>query len=628
MKSKKIIISIIIVILILASLIGIYAFFFVRDNTSTLTMAEKNWIEANKNNVIDLDVINNYPVFNENGKGLLFDFISDMEDKTGLYFNEISYVYGKETTTDYSFKIVNEVDKNQITIYEDNYAVISANNIKYNKIEELKDVKLGVLEINEDNVVTYLNNANTTVYQDTSKLFDALENKEVDAIVLPKTVYLADIFKNNLYINYNISEMKETLVLQLGTNDKLNTIILKYFDKWDEENYDTTFGAYFTDFYFSKNNITEADKTKFQNKQYKYGFTSLPAFDKIINGRLYGINKDVLKTFAEIANIDVKYLSEYNNYSDLLEAFNTNKIDIYFNDSSIDKYELDVYNTVSIFNEEVVVLSKNNTNYVINSKQSLNKYEVAVIKNTKISKELSDLKVSTKGYNNLSSLLSKVDDQLIVVDKLTYMAYKDKYLSYYNEIYSFNLDENYTYTIRDISDNEVFINYYNFYLSFINELEVKNNIDFKIFTSYDSSNNLLYAIILFVLSLIGIIMMIKFKSKGKDKALKTISKDKKIKYIDMLTSLKNRNYLNDSIEKWDSSDIYPQSIVIVDLNNVAYINDNFGHEEGDVVIQEAANILIQNQMENSEIVRTSGNEFLVYLVKHQDKQVQTFTKAY
>ena len=105
-----------------------------------------------------------------------------------------------------------------------------------------------------------------------------------------------------------------------------------------------------------------------------------------------------------------------------------------------------------------------------------------------------------------------------------------------------------------------------------------------------------------------------------------LSKGDKLKYIDILTSLKNRNYLNDNIEKWDSSEIYPQTIVVIDLNNLAYINDNYGHEEGDKIIKEAANILIKNQIDNTEILRTNGNEFLVYMVSYDEKQVLSYVK--
>ena len=94
----------------------------------------------------------------------------------------------------------------------------------------------------------------------------------------------------------------------------------------------------------------------------------------------------------------------------------------------------------------------------------------------------------------------------------------------------------------------------------------------------------------------------------------------------MLTSLKNRSYLNDHIEKWDDSEVYPQSIIIVDLNNIAYVNDNYGHEEGDKLIKEAANILIRNQIINSEIIRSDGNEFLLYLVGYDEKQIVSYIR--
>ena len=94
----------------------------------------------------------------------------------------------------------------------------------------------------------------------------------------------------------------------------------------------------------------------------------------------------------------------------------------------------------------------------------------------------------------------------------------------------------------------------------------------------------------------------------------------------MLTSLKNRNYLNAKLPEWEECKIFPQAIVMVDLNNVKYVNDNYGHEEGDQLIIKAAAILVNTQLENSEIVRTDGNEFLIYLVSYSERQVDTYTK--
>ena len=106
----------------------------------------------------------------------------------------------------------------------------------------------------------------------------------------------------------------------------------------------------------------------------------------------------------------------------------------------------------------------------------------------------------------------------------------------------------------------------------------------------------------------------------------SFKKSEKIKYMDMLTSLKNRNYLNDNIDKWEESQVYPQAIIIIDLNNIAYINDNYGHNAGDEEIKEAANVLIKNQVINSDIVRTNGNEFLIYLVGYKERQIELYIR--
>ena len=105
-----------------------------------------------------------------------------------------------------------------------------------------------------------------------------------------------------------------------------------------------------------------------------------------------------------------------------------------------------------------------------------------------------------------------------------------------------------------------------------------------------------------------------------------IRKDEKLKFVDLLTSLKNRNYLNEKKSVWNNNTIYPQGVIILDLNNVKYLNDTFGHTEGDKQIKAAANILIKTQLDNTEIIRTDGNEFMVYLVNYSEKQVLNYIK--
>ena len=124
-----------------------------------------------------------------------------------------------------------------------------------------------------------------------------------------------------------------------------------------------------------------------------------------------------------------------------------------------------------------------------------------------------------------------------------------------------------------------------------------------------------------------VVLVIYFIRKSRKIVLNTkIKKDDKLRYIDMLTSLKNRNYLNEKMDIWNQNTIYPQSVIVIDLNNVKYLNDTFGHEEGDKQIQGAANVLIKTQLDNTEILRTDGNEFMIYMVGYSEKQVISYIK--
>ena len=83
---KKIIAIIVSIFVILLGVFGTYSIFFKQDKDTTLTLIEKQWIEDNKNQIIDLSIVNNIPVFNYEGAGVIFDFVNELEEKTGLEF--------------------------------------------------------------------------------------------------------------------------------------------------------------------------------------------------------------------------------------------------------------------------------------------------------------------------------------------------------------------------------------------------------------------------------------------------------------------------------------------------------------------------------------------------------------
>lgn len=631
MNKKKIIIGGIVafVVILALSLTG-YFLFIKQDKNSTLTLMDKRWIEDNKNTVIDLGILNDIPVFSYGGSGVLFDFVQDIEENTGLEFNKLPYAIGKEVPTEYAFEFVSTPSEGDIVFYQDHYAIFVSQNVKYGSLDKIPAMTLGVLSDDMADINYYLQ-ANSGLqyksYKNTRELISALQNGEVSGIVLPQILYFEELSTHDsLYNAYNITEMGQSLVLHLGTNSKLNSIITKYFKKWNSESLEHSYITHFSEMYFLFNNITEQEKTQFRSKSYVYGFVNYAPYDQTINQHLVGINKEVIRAFAKTADVDVKYI-EYDSIEDLTKAFNENKVDFMFGLGDTDSFDMDAVGTVSIYDEKLAVISSISNNLTINSLFSLKGRVVSTIRNSKISSLLQTYGITVKEYDTLDDILSSLDkNTILVVDSAVYDIYSKTKLKDYKVDYVTDLLYDYDFIARDIEANQLFNSYFNFYLSFMNEKSIQNKVTYKMF-SEDLTNSMAFYMLLAGVLILIVMFIILMKSKETNRKKNTsISKDSKLRYIDMLTSLKNRNYLNDSIAKWDSSEIYPQCIIIVDLNNVAYINDNYGHEEGDKVITEAANILIQAQVENTEIIRTNGNEFLIYMVEYEEKQVVSYIR--
>lgn len=130
--------------------------------------------------------------------------------------------------------------------------------------------------------------------------------------------------------------------------------------------------------------------------------------------------------------------------------------------------------------------------------------------------------------------------------------------------------------------------------------------------------------IIYIVIAIVIISVISYMLLKKDLYKKKTRKEDRLYYLDAMTNVKNRNYLNDNIEFWNSSKIYPQAIVIIDINKLKTLNDKYGHEAGDNQIRSVASVLIRTQKDNTEILRTDGDEFMIYMVGYDEKKVGSY----
>lgn len=627
---KKKIFLILATILLVAGVIGGY-FYFSSRKQETFTTEEQNWIDSNKNNVIDISVPRNIAGFTYMGKGVFFDFIEELEKKTGLTFNKVPYdVFEDVSSKDYAIEVVDTVEDGQLFVMKDNYIVISKQNDLYTVPSEMKDLKIGVLLNEQEEIEKNLKDAKVEFvgYETEEAMKEAFqaEDSTLNALVGLRSLYLDELLKDNLYVAYHITDMTKNYVITLNGEGTLNSIIQKTYTNWQKEKFELSYHENLLDTFYEYKGVTEKERTSLRDKTYIYAFNENGAYDKEKNGRLQGINYQIVKSFAEFANIDMEYSQAYLKKEDLIEAFNNGEVDFCFR-NDVNELTVDHYNTVSPITANVVILSNVKYSIPVVSIHSLSHEKVMVVKGTKIEDYLMNQGIEVISYNSMDDLLkNKKEDSVLAIDLENYEYYKTSSLAQYKIDYLFALDDNYGYTVN--GNDKLFGQIFNFYLQYMPIQTIIHKGYNSIFVVED--NRIYYWIAIIVLAVLASIQLIfntkRIISSFKKKRKKTFSKNEKLRYIDFLTSLKNRAYLNDTIEKWDNSEVYPQMIVIVDLNNIAYINDNFGHEEGDRVITEAANILIKTQMPRSEIIRTDGNEFLVYLVGYEEKEVNSYIR--
>lgn len=83
---------------------------------------------------------------------------------------------------------------------------------------------------------------------------------------------------------------------------------------------------------------------------------------------------------------------------------------------------------------------------------------------------------------------------------------------------------------------------------------------------------------------------------------------------DPLTGLYNRRYFYDCIIKEMTKAFrtnYPISLMLIDLNNLKQINDEFGHREGDRLLEHFAQAVSKIRSDFDSVFRFGGDEFVI-----------------
>ena len=617
MKKKKSIIIIIISILVVIGIaIGLY---FILNDKDKLTVSERNWVNQNIGTIQNINVINNVNVFGKNGSGVFYDFISDFETEYGLSINPITFNEGSNPSG-ISFGVKNIVDDNDILFYTDHYVLVGKNNDYISTEEDLNGKNIDILSKDLSYVSKYVKKASNVVFKQFENIDEILldMNENETYMLVPLMEYLDTILSKDYKVVYHFSDIKEYYVLSLS-DDKLSSVLKKYYNKWNNE-FDNVYNDNLFKTFTSAMNITDTEVDSMQSITYNYGFVNASPYEVILGGKYGGIVAVYLSNFSKFADIEFNFV-KYKTFNKFMKAVNNKDIDLYFNYYN---FTDDFYQTDGISIEYVIAARRDNST-VIKSIYSLIGETVYVQENSKIYdyiKNISDINIKTFSTTKDLFKLNK-KDVFIILDKNTFDYYSDNKLDNYTGRYEDFISNEYTFKVRT---NSALYRLLDKYIGVMDEnelvIEGLNN-------HYDTikSGNIITKIaeyILLILLLVVLIIFIIFKKSKKISIARKIKKDDKMKFIDQLTSLKNRNFLNENIETWNNNTIYPQTIIVIDLNKIQEINDLYGYNEGDKQIKALANILVKTQLDNSEIMRTDGNEFVIYLVGYSQKQVSNY----
>ena len=615
-KKKSIIIIIISILLVIGIAIGLY---FILNDKDKLTVSERNWVNESIGTIQNINVVNNVNVFGKDGSGVYYDFIKDFETEYGLNINPITFNEGSNPSG-ITFGVKQSISENDILFYTDHYVLVSKNNDIISQEENLNGKSIDILSKDLSYVSKYLKKASNVSFKQFETMDEMiLDMNENDTYMLVPLIKNLDVILSKDYkVVYHFSDIKDYYVLQIS-DDKLSSVLKKYYSKWNNEFKDVYNNNLFKTF-TNNMNISDTEVDSMQSITYNYGFVNASPYEVILGGKYGGIIAVYLSNFSKFADIEFNFV-KYKNFNSFTKAINKKDIDLYFNYYN---FTDDFYQTDGLSIEYVVAARRDN-NTVVKSIYSLIGETVYVQENSKIYdyiKNINDINVKTFSTTKELFKLNK-KNVYIILDKNTFDYYSDKKLDNYTSRYSDYISNEYTFKVRT---NSALYRLLDKYVGVMDEdemvLEGLNN-------HYDTikSGSIITKVaeyILYIAIIVVIVIFVLFKKSKKVSIARKIKKDDKMKFIDQLTSLKNRNFLNENIETWNNNTIYPQTIVVVDLNKIQEINDLYGYNEGDKQIKALANILVKTQLDNSEIMRTDGNEFVIYLVGYNQKQISNY----
>lgn len=93
---------------------------------------------------------------------------------------------------------------------------------------------------------------------------------------------------------------------------------------------------------------------------------------------------------------------------------------------------------------------------------------------------------------------------------------------------------------------------------------------------------------------------------------------------DSMTQLYNKRYYNELLSRLQEEE--ELGIIYLDIDNLKRMNDTYGHDEGDLVILRASNLIHHYEEPGFECCRVGGDEFVVFLRNSSEDKVESLVE--
>ena len=109
---------------------------------------------------------------------------------------------------------------------------------------------------------------------------------------------------------------------------------------------------------------------------------------------------------------------------------------------------------------------------------------------------------------------------------------------------------------------------------------------------------------------------------SKDEILSSVRIHKEKVYIDPVTGVYNKRYYVEKLSKMDNA----AALMFADIKNFKRINENFGHQAGDDVLRQVADVLRDAAAGKGDVLRYSGDDFVTVFFKVTEEELSEIQK--